>query len=402
MKKTGPIFPTVNNRIPTASAIPPQTSNACLYAGFFSRPYSSVPVFRKIEELSVQLLKSDKLKDEFLARTSHEFKSPLHGVMHISRSLLEDTRHPPTAEQREKLDLILSISGRLSKLVYDILDFSKLKQGELAIEPMPVDVRSAVEMQVRIYSFLGKDNNTRLENRIPEHLPYALADENRFGQIVGNLLDNAVKYTKNGMIVVSAAEKGGMVEISVSDTGEGIDPQNIPHIFEAFQTFDDVKENRGFGLGLPIVKQLVELQRGHISVSSIKGVGTTFTFTLPAAPGRGTGGRAAPQAAAAREAVRPISKTPEYVIETPYLLNQKGKHTILIVDDQLLNLKVLMDALQPLDHNVIAVKLYGCGAFAQADGGSGRVFARQFPVQPYGEADFIRRRVQPDPDLCGN
>lgn len=81
--------------------------------------------FKKIEELSVQLLRSDKLKDEFLARTSHEFKSPLHGIMHISRSLLEDTRQPPTAEQREKLHLVMSITGRLSQLVYDILDFFK-------------------------------------------------------------------------------------------------------------------------------------------------------------------------------------------------------------------------------------------------------------------------------------
>ncbi|MEC0209869.1 HAMP domain-containing sensor histidine kinase [Paenibacillus ehimensis] len=144
--------------------------------------------FRKIEELSVQLLKADKLKDEFLARTSDEFKSPLHGVMHIARSMLDNANHPPTAEQREKLELITSITGRLSQLVYDILDFSRLKQGELAVDSMPVDVRPAVEMQVRIYSFLCADRNIRLENRVPEHLPYAIADESRFGQIVGNLL----------------------------------------------------------------------------------------------------------------------------------------------------------------------------------------------------------------------
>ena len=308
--------------------------------------------FRKIEELSVQLLKSDKLKDEFLARTSHEFKSPLHGIMHISRSLLEDSRHPLTAEQREKLDLVMNITGRLSQLVYDILDFSKLKQGELAIDPTPVDVRSAVETQVRIYSFLCEDSNTQLVNRVPDQLPYALADESRFGQIIGNLLDNAVKHTKNGHIVVTAAENNGMIEISVSDTGEGIEAQNIPHIFEAFQTFDETKENRDFGLGLPIVKQLVELQHGQISVSSAKGVGTTFTFTLPIAPSGRLGGRAA----AASQATGLPVKTPEYSLETPFFLNQKGKHTILIVDDQLLNLKVLMDALQPLGYNVIAVK----------------------------------------------
>jgi len=312
--------------------------------------------FKKIEELSIQLMKSDKLKDEFLARTSHEFKSPLHGVMHISRSLLEDSRHPPTEEQREKLHLITSITGRLSQLVYDILDFSKLKQGELKIDPQQVDVRSAVEMQVRIYSFLGEDRNTRLVNRVPDHLPYALADESRFSQIIGNLLDNAVKHTKDGSIVVSAAEKEGMIEISVSDTGEGIEAHNLPHIFEAFQTFDDAKENRGFGLGLPIVKQLVELQKGKITVSSTRGVGTTFTFTLPVAPDGKSRGKSVAAASGGNQSLVPPVRTPEYTLETPYYLNQGGMHTILIVDDQFLNLKVLMEALQPLGHNVIAVK----------------------------------------------
>ena len=311
--------------------------------------------FKQIEKLSVQLMKADKLKDEFLARTSHEFKSPLHGVLHISRSLLEDTRHPLHEEQREKVHLITSISGRLSQLVYDILDFSKLKQGELTIDPKPVDVRSAVEMQVRIYSFLGEDRQTRLLNRVPEHLPYAMADESRFSQIIGNLLDNAVKHTRGGSIVVSADAKEGMIEISVSDTGEGIEAHHLPYIFEAFQTFDDTKDNRGFGLGLPIVKQLVELQRGRITVFSTRGVGTTFTFTLPIASSGEISGKAFTTTSAAAQQVIP-AKTTEYTIETPYYLNQKGSHTILIVDDQFLNLKVLMDALQPLGHNVIAVK----------------------------------------------
>jgi signal transduction histidine kinase len=469
--------------------------------------------FRRIEELSVQLMKADRLKDEFLARTSHEFKSPLHGILHIARSLMDDTRHPPTAEQREKLLLITSIAGRLSRLVYDILDFSKLKQGELAIDPTPVDVRSAVETQVRVYAFLGKDRNTRLVNRVPDHLPYVLADESRLSQIIGNLLDNAIKHTQNGSIVVAAAERGGLIEISVSDTGEGIDAHHLPHIFEAFQTYDDTKENRGFGLGLPIVKQLVELQKGTISVSSIRDVGTTFTFTLPIAPGGEGGGRAA----VSPPVVRPARER-EYALETPYYVNRQGTHTILVVDDQLLNLKVLMDALEPLGYNVIAVKnghealgqlakpnridlvvldlmmpgnsqdvfaagtarvdgdgrhrpagqggglrgggerfsaealrpggtegahpqpagaegcagegrrpggrllaiadqaafpvqrveqhrgvqLYGCGTFAQADERSGRLLARQLPVQPPGEAHFLRRGVRSDPHLRGD
>lgn len=362
--------------------------------------------FRKIEELSIQLTKSDKLKDEFLARTSHEFKSPLHGVMHISRSLLEDSRNPPTAEQREKLLLVTGITERLTRLVYDILDLSKLKQGELAIDPKPVDVRSAVETQVRMYSFLGEAQSTRLVNLVPDRLPFALADEIRLSQIIGNLLDNAVKHTKNGDITVSAAVKGDKIEISVRDTGEGIEERHLPHIFEAFRTFDEAEDHRGFGLGLPIVKQLVELQKGNISVSSTRGAGTTFTFTLPVAssgagggkapggtgggkaqsgnggwrapagmvggrssigadggktPSGAGGGTAAADTGGGNGAAEPWTaaypvRTLDYEFETPYFLSQRGEHTILIVDDQFLNLKVLMDALEPMGYNVIAVK----------------------------------------------
>jgi len=304
--------------------------------------------FRKIEELSVRLLKADKLKDEFLARTSHEFKSPLHGIMHITRSMIDNAAQPPTAEQREKLQLIKEIVGRLTRLVYDILDLAKMKEGELALEPKPVDVRSAVEMQVRIFSYLCEGRNIRLENRVPEHLPCVLADESRFGQIIANLLDNAVKHTANGSIVVDAAENRGMIEVTVRDTGEGIEPEHLPHLFEAFRTFDDTEERRGSGLGLAIVGQLVELQGGTVTVESVRGAGTTFTFTLPAAPGK----RPDSAPPAADVAVR----TPAYALETPYFLNQRGKHTVLIVDDSFLNLKVLMDALEPLGCNVIAVK----------------------------------------------
>ncbi|REK56564.1 MAG: hypothetical protein C6W55_07390 [Thermobacillus sp.] len=305
--------------------------------------------FRKIGELSVRLLKADKLKDEFLARTSHEFKSPLHGIMHISRSMLDSASQPPTAEQREKLQLITGIADRLTRLVYDILDFSKLKQGELALDLRAVDVRSAVGMQIRVYSYLCEGRNIRLENRVPEQLPLALADESRFGQIIGNLLDNAIKHTENGSIVVSAVEQGGMIEVSVEDTGEGIDPEHLPHLFEAFRTFDDTTEQRGFGLGLSIVRQLVELQGGAITVDTAKGAGTTFTFTLPVAP-RGV---KKDTVAVSREVA---VMTQEYAFETPFLLDQRGKHTILIVDDSFLNLKVLMDALEPTGCNVIAVK----------------------------------------------
>lgn len=304
--------------------------------------------FRKIEDLSEQLLQADKMKDDFLARTSHEFKSPLHGVMNISRSMLEGAADPPTAGQREKLELITGITSRLSQLVYDILDFSKLKQGELRVLPTPTDVRSAVEVQVRIYSYLCIERNIGLVNLVPAYLPDALADESRLSQIIGNLLDNAVKHTENGSIIVTGEERDGIIEIAVRDTGEGIESHEIPFIFEPFKSIDG-EEHHGFGLGLSIAKQLVELQNGTLEVASQRGVGSTFTFTLPIAKQEKEMVTACPEG-------RIMPRQSEYSLATPYDSKQNGKHTVLIVDDQFVNLKVLLDALQALDYRVIAVK----------------------------------------------
>lgn len=305
--------------------------------------------FKQIEELSVQLLKADKLKDEFLLRTSHEFKTPLHSVMTISQSMLdEDAPHTLHEEQREKLALMINITKKLSQLVYDILDFSKLKQGDIAIHPVSMDVRSTVEVVVRIFSFLTEGKKLEIINLVPEDLPYVFADENRFIQILNNLLDNAVKHTAQGSITISAVESNGNIIISIIDTGEGIEQQDLDRIFEPFTSFDTA-ESQSFGLGLSIVKQLIHLQSGDISVHSKKGEGTTFTFWLPAAK---KGSRPKMESLVHSSNV----KVPEYSFTTPYYFQKNGAHTILLVDDHFSNLKILIDALKPLGCNVIAVK----------------------------------------------
>ncbi|MFB5763604.1 ATP-binding protein [Paenibacillus medicaginis] len=304
--------------------------------------------FHKIEELSGQLLQADKLKDDFLARTSHEFKTPLHVVMNISRSMLNDAAQPPTAEQREKLQLMTDITRRLSQLVYDILDLSKLRQGELRIAPAPIDVRSVAEMQVRFYSYLAAERHIQLVNLVSAHLPSVLADENRLSQVIGNLLDNAIKHTENGSIIVTGTERGGKLEIAVQDSGRGIEPQDLALIFEPFKSLGGAQRN-GFGLGLSIARQLVELQQGTLTASSIPGVGSTFTITLPAVD-------QSSEAALPPPNTEVSPKPMEYSFVTPYYANRDGKHTVLIADDQYENLRVLIDALQVLDYRVIAVR----------------------------------------------
>ncbi|WP_145410196.1 ATP-binding protein [Paenibacillus xylanexedens] len=304
--------------------------------------------FQRIEELSEQLLEADKHKDDFLARTSHEFKTPLHGVMNISRSMLDDAANPVTAGQREKLQLMIEVTRKLSQLVYDILDLSKLKQGEFRIVLAPVDVRSVVEMQIRFYAYLCTEKDIQLINQVPVDLPLAQADENRISQVISNLLDNAIKHTEHGTIIVTGKEHGGLLHFEVRDTGAGIDPDDLPHIYEPFKSTEETRKH-SFGLGLPIAKQLIDLQGGELAVMSTLGVGTTFTFTLPVASQLSD-----PWVPSSTSYAHPLDK--EYSFSTPYIMNAEGQRTVLIVDDQYVNLKVLLDALQSLNYRVIAVK----------------------------------------------
>lgn len=120
--------------------------------------------YKQNEKLSSRLIEMDKLKDDFLTRTAHEFKTPLHGMIHIAQSMMTDERHPATACQREKLELISDIAGRLSRLVYDILDLSRLTRGEMKVECAPLDVRSASEVIVKV--LLGSPDPLIIKNGI--------------------------------------------------------------------------------------------------------------------------------------------------------------------------------------------------------------------------------------------
>src|SRR5690606_2200006 len=192
--------------------------------------------FRQIGRLSEQLLGADRLKDEFLSKTAHEFKAPLHGILHMAKAVADDPDGSLTREQGERLGLIMKTAHRLNQLVYDIMDLSRIKQGEMKIRPVSVDVGASVDAFLDIYAAMAEGKDIRLENRVPAGFPPVLADENRFAQMIGNLLDNAVKYTVRGEIAVTAAVRDGMGEISVTDTGIGIDERDLDVIFEPYRS----------------------------------------------------------------------------------------------------------------------------------------------------------------------
>ncbi|RXT15446.1 ATP-binding protein [Ammoniphilus sp. CFH 90114] len=303
--------------------------------------------YRKNEELSQQLLKVDKLKDEFLAKTSHEFKTPLHGIINITQTLIEDLGGKITVEQRESLSIVTQIAKRLARLVNDILDLSKLKQGQLELDPKPLDVHSSVHGILQVFRFILKDKEVELINAVPKNLANMYADEFRFGQILFNLIDNAVKHTKEGFIEITAEERGNYIELSIRDTGTGIPQDLLENIFQPFAK----RSLEGTGLGLPITKQLIELQDGFISIHSDLGQGAIVKLQLPISKGT----REMNSIDEAFIVSSPFPH-PSMRLETPQDQYIGGEYTILVADDDVTNLKLLIDGLSREGYNVLAVQ----------------------------------------------
>ncbi|GIP40491.1 hypothetical protein J31TS4_37710 [Paenibacillus sp. J31TS4] len=313
--------------------------------------------FVEVEDLSRKLLTLDGLKDEFLANTSHELRTPLHGILNIAESMLDGAAGPVTAKQAGNLGMIVSTGRRLTFLIQDLLDFAKLKHGELKLRPQPVDVDAAVYTVLEVIEHTTGGRDLRFVRHIPDDLPAVHMDEDRLRQILYNLLGNAVKFTLRGEIRVTAARTGEMVKLSVADTGIGIAEDRLPGIFQAFdQAGSSVDPSYGgTGLGLSITKKLVELGGGRIWVESRLGEGSVFHFTLPAASGRSeavSGRAAAMEAAAGLEgaAAGPAADPPPAVeAREPF------ETAVLIVDDDPVNLQALRGLLASEPCEVIAV-----------------------------------------------
>ncbi|HBR02733.1 MAG TPA: regulator, partial [Ruminiclostridium sp.] len=303
--------------------------------------------YKTIEMLSEKLSVLDKLKDDFLAKTSHELKTPLNGVINISQSLLNGAGGSLNTAQAEDIQLILSIGKRLSTLVYDILDYSKLKVMDIKLNIICLDVHQVVESTVEIFRYLIKGRPITLENKIPPNEYMVLADENRLKQIITNLLDNSIKFTAEGSISTDCRQDGEFLWIEIRDTGIGIPESKLKDIFTSYEQVEEQSTGSGgTGLGLAITKQLVELHQGRIFAQSEPGQGACFTFSIPLVKDN-----------------KLLEKLPdeheEYSLpqpltigNLPHTVNVGGKFSILAVDDEYSNLKALMNILTVCKYNV--------------------------------------------------
>lgn len=243
--------------------------------------------YETIKDLSEELTRKDKEKDDFLIKTAFELKTPLGAIVNISQSMLEGVGGRLEPAQMEDLRLILGTGRRLSFLVSDILDYEQLTGQRIRLYRQSIDIHGAVGIVLEVFRFLHLKNDVRIKNRIAPGQHWVLADEQRVIQILYNLIDNALKFTVRGSIVLETEEDEGMVYVTVSDTGPGIPREWLERIFAGYDQVrggDQIPEAGGAGLGLAITRRLVELHGGTIRVVSEQGKGSRFTFSLPAKP----------------------------------------------------------------------------------------------------------------------
>ncbi|MGB7947218.1 MAG: ATP-binding protein, partial [Candidatus Binatia bacterium] len=241
-------------------------------------------LFREIEDKSRQIEAANRHKSEFLANMSHELRTPLNAIIGFWEVLQERLFGELNEKQAEYTDDILTSGRHLLSLINEILDLSKVEAGRMELEVATFDLPLAIDNARTFVRERATRHGINLDVTVDEQLGDFVGDERKIKQILLNLLSNAVKFTpEGGRIGINARQTDGAVEISVSDTGVGIAPEDQPKIFEEFRQVgtDYAHKSEGTGLGLTLAKKFVELHGGRIWVESEAGKGSTFTFTLP-------------------------------------------------------------------------------------------------------------------------
>jgi signal transduction histidine kinase/CheY-like chemotaxis protein len=248
---------------------------------------------RQRAETLAELEKATRLKDEFLASASHELRTPLNAILgwaHMQRS------HPELSPRA--MEVIERNAQALAELINDLLDMSRIVANKVAIEPEPLELAPLVHSAVDIVRPAMETKRLSLRLAIDERAGCIVADPNRLRQVISNVLSNAVKFTpRGGAVTVVSERRGSQALVEVTDTGKGISPDFLPHVFDRFRQADGSHTRRegGLGLGLSIARYLVELHGGELHAHSDGvGHGATFTMMLPIAAlyvtsvGRGT------------------------------------------------------------------------------------------------------------------
>jgi PAS domain S-box-containing protein len=283
LRKDGSEFPV------QISLSPLQTDNGLLVTSAIRDITDQKKTERALLEKNAELERANKAKDSFLASMSHELRTPLNGIIGFAEFLADGKPGSVNAKQKEYLEDILNSGRHLLHLINDILDIVKIQAGKLELNPQTFRLADVIqEVRAGVHP-LAENKHIRVGVQIAAELDAVTLDEQRFRQILYNLLSNALKFTEEGGAVEINAESAGArrFKLSVHDSGIGIKPDDMARLFKEFEQLETGTARRygGTGLGLALTRRIVELQGGAIGVQSEVGKGSTFTVTLPLVTG---------------------------------------------------------------------------------------------------------------------
>ena len=223
----------------------------------------------------------DTTRREFVSNASHELRTPLAGIR-ASTETLQRGAIDDLEGRGQFLQMIREDVDRMDQLIAEMLELSRLESGESPLELKLTDAHSLIGTAIKQFSAIAMDSELKLETVLSEDLPIVLVDSKRIDHVFTNLINNAVKWSRaGGTITVKGWVDDGTVWFSVADTGLGIEPEHLPHIFERFFKTDAARSQPGTGLGLSIARHIVEAHGGVMSVTSSIGEGSEFAFTVP-------------------------------------------------------------------------------------------------------------------------
>ena len=230
-----------------------------------------------INQMADELSNTENMKNEFISSVSHELRTPLTAIKGWAETMCMDT--DPDTIQRG-VHVIVNETERLSEMVEELLDFSRMQSGRFSLQCATMDILAELGDAVLIYEEKARKENIRIIYQEPEMLPFVYGDKNRIRQVFINVIDNAIKYSNPGStITVSAEEVGNMIQVTVTDNGVGISEADLPHVKTKF--FKANHTRRGSGIGLAVADEIISMHGGRLDITSELNVGTNVTITLP-------------------------------------------------------------------------------------------------------------------------
>jgi two-component system sensor histidine kinase ResE len=251
-------------------------------------PHEVQDLTRAFNSMIERVHSSQRSQRDFVANVSHELKTPLTSIQGFAQAILDDTADTPEA-RKQAAQIIYNESARMHRLALDLLDLARLEAGTADLKMSTVDVGALLRGIVEKFTPQASKADVDLQVNIQNELPALIADGDRLAQVFTNLVDNALKFTPaNGQVTLSAKKAGAELELSVADSGIGVESEALSRLFDRFYQVDASRSRaggagHGAGLGLAIVKEIVQAHGGKIGVRSQAGHGTTFTIHLPLA-----------------------------------------------------------------------------------------------------------------------